>query len=100
MSKQHQLEDGMYCVPETAEHASELLRFAGSLGFTLSGYSKIVMYDSRYWVDGVYCPKAVAFIAGKIYPMHDPINQNKQIPVKEFIQRLKGEWNEQKKNPA
>jgi hypothetical protein len=88
----HQLEHGMYCVPKDGNKAIEVLSIANELGFTLTQNTIRVMNGTKAWTR-IKLLRGVSFYENRIYAMKGDLTTN-EIPVEEFISRLKGEWDE------
>ena len=94
----HQLESGMYCVPKDKEECLNIIGMAQHLIMPDGQYTKQVLLNKEKWPkdpmnrSSGFIPKAVQF--DRYIFAFAFKDKAKQIPVSEFIQRLKGEHNE------
>lgn len=91
----HQLKNQTYCVPKDKEQCIEMLRIAESMGMILTdSYTSAVLIGEYDWpASHSEKPKAVSYLHGYIYAFAN--NSEEEIPVEEFIARLKGQYLEQ-----
>ena len=89
----HQLEHNTYCVPKDKDECLNILSIADSLGILDILYSKSVLMGENVWPADAApdeIGKAISITGDSIYAF--ALKRDTEIPVEEFIARLKGEW--------
>ena len=92
--KEHQLEQNTYCVPKDKQQCIEILTLADEQGLIDGyGYTRDVRCNETEWPSKAGAiNKAVSFSGRYVWAFAD--YRDTEIPVAEFIARLKGEWGE------
>jgi len=99
MSK-HQLENGMYCVPKDIDEAKYIASYIDSYDMAYNQQIACLFVEPTYWFSSDKHKQGILYRCssfGSILPLTAEIvtpGKYKEIPVTEFIQRLKGAWNE------